>query len=104
MGEGKSFMVGGVNGMGESRFYDGWRGWGKESRLGWVALMGWEKESRFYGGWRGWDGGKKSFMVGGVNGMGERKSFLWWMAGMGWEKESRFYGGWRGWDGGRKSF
>ena len=46
----------------------------------------------------------KSFMVGGVNGMGERKSFLWWMAEMGWEKESRFYGGWRGWDGGRKSF
>jgi hypothetical protein len=23
-----------------------------------------------------------SFMVGGVDGMGERKSFLWWMAGM----------------------
>ena len=43
-GEGKSFMVG------ESRLYDGWRGWGKESRLGWVALMEWEKESRFYSG------------------------------------------------------
>ena len=37
----------------------------------------------------GWGEGK-SFMVGGVNGMGERKSFLWWMAEMGWEKESRF--------------
>ena len=24
----------------------------------------------------------KSFMVGGVNGMGERKSFLWWIVGM----------------------
>ena len=60
-GEGKSFMVGGVNGMGESRFYDGWRGWGKESRLGWVALMEWEKESRFYGGQLGWNVGRKSF-------------------------------------------
>ena len=52
--------------------------------------MGWEKESRFYGG--GGGGGRKSFMVGGVNGMGERKSFLWWMARMGWGKESRL--GW----------
>jgi hypothetical protein len=31
----------------------------------------------------------KSFMVGGVNGMGERKSFLWWMAEVGWLKGSR---------------
>jgi hypothetical protein len=80
-GEGKSFMVGGVNGMGESRFYDGWRGWGKESRLGWVALMGWEKESRFYGGWRRWDGRKKVvFMVDGGDGMGEESRFKtsWW--------------------------
>ena len=60
-GEGKSFMVGGVNGMGESRFYDGWRGWGEESRLGWVVLMEWEKESRFYGGQLGWNVGRKSF-------------------------------------------
>ena len=77
MGEGKSFMVGGVNGMGESRFYDGWRGWGKESCLGWVALMEWEKESRFYDGWRGWG----------------KESRLGWVALMEWEKESRFYGG-----------
>ena len=54
-------MVGGVNRMGESRFYYGWRGRGKESRLGWVVLIGWEKESSFYGGWRGWDGEESSF-------------------------------------------
>ena len=45
--EGMSFRVGGVNGMGESRF-----------------MMD------------GGDGGGKSLRVGGVNGMGERKSFL----------------------------
>ena len=64
MGEGKSFMVGGVNGVGERKSFLWWMagvGLLKGSRLGWVALMGWEKESRFYGGWRGWDGGRKSF-------------------------------------------
>jgi hypothetical protein len=64
-GEGKSFMVGGVNGMGESRFYDRWRGWGKESRLGWVALMEWEKVV---------------FMMDGGDGMWEESRFRasWW--------------------------
>ena len=41
----------------------------------------------------GWGEGK-SFMVGGVNGMGERKSFVWWMTGTGWGTEV-VYGGWR---------
>ena len=65
MVEGKSFRVGGVNGMGESRFYDRWRGWGKESRLGWVALMEWEKVV---------------FMMDGGDGMWEESRFRasWW--------------------------
>ena len=51
MGEGKSFRVGGVNGMGERKSFLWWMaGMGEESRLGWVALMEWEKESRFYSG------------------------------------------------------
>jgi hypothetical protein len=40
MGEGKSFRVGGFNGMGE-----------RKSFLWWIVGMGWGKEV-VYGGWR----------------------------------------------------
>ena len=59
MGAGKSFMVGGVNGMGERKSFLWWMaevGWLKGSRLGWVALMGWEKVVFMMDGG---DGGRK---------------------------------------------
>ena len=59
MRAGKSFMVGGVNGMGERKSFLWWMaevGWLKGSRLGWVALMGWEKVVFMMDGG---DGGRK---------------------------------------------
>ena len=74
-------------------------GWGKESRLGWVALMEWEKESRFYSGQRGWDGEESRF-YGGWRGWDGRKKVVFMVdGGDGMREECRFYGGW-----GRKSF